>query len=1149
MDIFSQLPSVRRLMKKQNSKHFIIIALLCFFALWWQATTWYDTYLVEQERVEISHQLSQHASELSQVIHSRFALLQGLASFVETDIVPQAKITPAAKKRLDTFLSGLFITGSGIRNFAVAPNGVIEYISPLNGNKEAFGYDLLNDPSPSGGIVSRRAIEQRSMALTAPITLRQGGVGLIGRQAIYHKQETWGIVSMVLDVKSLLRDAGTLDASALGHIALRDLRGNTFFGSEQVFTRHTISQRIKLPEGYWELGVDPLFKKEQSSKQLNVFKISLAAFFLLVTGLFFAFQPRNSNFIKQPAFQGEVVQSEITKDGGPPAWLPPALTAAGIICAIIAFYFFMQRNDLSTQQQKLDNAMVTLTNTLQRRLKSHITFLNLTSAQIAFQHLSTPAFQSLSSRYITDHSGLAKIIWVSREFTILAMAPYKHNESLIGAVLSHSEAKRISEQISQLKQVVYSNKYVNERGESVFEVYVPIINENQLMGTLVGVYRIDTLLDGLVSESLHSAYKVELLNSQGKVLYTDNQEGKTLLTQTTVVSPLQSDILLRLGSYEKNSSQSMVLLLLLSMLLAMGVTISLWLQYRQSCKYWQTGKSLHASQQHFRAIAHGAPMAIVISRPRDGIILYANAQAQTLFQPDLSSSNYDRAIGYCVNRKDYRNMQREMIRNGYLENIELELKKGDQTIFWGGVSAKRVSYGQDTAIIISVNDLTERKKYEDQLFNQANFDLLTGLPNRGLAFERLERALIKARREGGYLALMMLDLDHFKQINDNFGHDAGDYLLKEITKRMTGCIRAGDTVARIGGDEFSLLLPELGDAMEAELIAEKIIAACAAPVLFCQYEMAVGVSIGIAIYPDDGENHTVLFKHADIAMYKCKNEGRNSFRFYTDRMNDQALLQLKIEQELRQVLARKELYLEYQPLINVTTNNVAGVEALLRWVNPTLGQVSPQDFIPIAERIGLINEIGQWVLETACAQIKQWQNKPGMPLYVAVNVSARQLRDADLVQIVADVLAKFNLEPAALELEITESVLLGNTEKNSKTLKQLHQMGLSLAIDHFGIGYSSLKYIRRSQFDTLKIDSSFVESVPDELAATQLVNAMISMANNLGLNVVVEGVENKQQLDFVSHSQLVQGFYLAKPMSAEKIEAFVKANLASDTDQ
>jgi len=1142
MNILNQLKSVCRLLKLQGSKCIIVFALLCFSALWLQATHWYQSYLIEQEQTEIKHRLNQHANELSTLIHQRFALLQGLASFVEADITPQRKITEPAWLRLDTFLSGLFVTSAGIRNFAVAPNGVIEYISPLIGNKKAIGHDLINDPSPNGGGVSRRAIEQRTLVLTAPISLRQGGLGLVARQAIFSDGQVWGLVSMVLDVMAVLRDAGLLEASALGHIALRDSQGVVFFGSERTFNQRAIIERIDLPDGYWDLAVDSIIVKEHSGQKLTVFKVGLAVFFLLLTAIFWVFQSRLINSNKPVQFEQHFEPHEPITPGNPPTWLPPALTATAVISVIIVFYYYMHRTDLNTQQQNLNNTMAAVTDGLQRRLTAHHDYLELIAEQIAFQQLSSPEFQQRVSHYVADHAGLSKVIWTNSEFTIIDTAPYQINKQVVGLTLSLAEPKRVSRLARQLKKAVYSKMFITTQGHAVFEVYVPIFKDNELIGTLAGVYKIDKLLDGLVSDEIRMAYKVQLLTKKGKVIYGGFHEEQTHLAKAAVVSPLQQNILLKLSVYKKNSSDSMMLLLMLSVLLAMGVAVSLLLQYRQSCKFWQTGESLRASQQHFRAIADGAPMAIVICQPRDGTILYANVQAKKLFATQETCLAGDNVQAYYLNRQDYRAMNKEMLRRGYLDNVEVELIKGDQSIFWGGISAHTVDYSQGIAIIISISDLTERKRHEEQLFQKANFDSLTGLPNRGLAFDRLQQTLILARREGGKFALMMLDLDHFKNVNDSFGHDVGDELLQEVARRMTQCIRASDTVARLGGDEFSLLLPELGDAMEAEMIAQKIINACTKPLFIDGHNIRIGVSIGITIYPDDGEHQEVLFKNADIAMYQCKKDGRNHFRFYTKQMNDLAQAKLKIENELHSALESNQFYLHYQPLINAETNEVAGVEALVRWQSPTLGQVSPDDFIPIAESIGIIDKIGQWVLETACAQIKQWRNQKGMPLYVAVNVSANQLRHGALVQVVADVLAKFELPPDALELEITESVLLGNTEKNRNTLTLIHQMGASLAIDDFGTGYSSLSYLRRFPFDTLKIDSSFIEDVPDQLAATQLVSAIISMANTLGLRVVAEGIENQQQFDFIAgcHCQLVQGFYLAKPMSAIELENFIK---------
>jgi diguanylate cyclase (GGDEF)-like protein/PAS domain S-box-containing protein len=1159
MFMFYLVKSAYQSVFERRSGGVVLLTLLCASVLWLQATRWYEFDLLDQESVRINQDLSQHAQKLSSLIHKRFALLRGLASFVEADIVHQHELTSATVQRTETFLSGLRSSTEGIRNFAIAPNGIIRYISPLAGNEKAIEHDLLSDSRPSGRDVSQRAIQHRMMVLTDPIELVQGELGLVARQAIFSSGEFWGLVSMVLDVPPLLREAGLFNTSI--NMALRDRQGQVFFGMPQTFDQtveqtldqQIVIQRVDLPDGYWELAARPASStNSEIQQQLAIFQITLAAFLLLLIGLIFAQHWRQKKtFPPQPILAQSVYKQTAQSHNGTPTWFSPALTSVSVILAMVAFYLFLQRNDLTTQRQNLNNTMAVLNNNLQRRLDAHREYLQLLAEQIAQQQLVPESFQTRASRYINDHPGLINITWADSQFVIRHTAPYKENRQVIGLTLSLPEPKRASHLAYNTHRPVYTKPFTVIQGHPAFELYVPIFNDGQFLGTLGGVYVINQLLEGLVSDSVSEQYKVEFLDTAGKLIHSSSPNRTPVhLTINMPISDLQQELWLRISAYDQDPKHSMQLLLLLAMLLATGIAFSLWQQYRESCKHWKTGESLWESQQHFRAIAEASPMAIIITHPWHGLILYANAQAHKLLKPVSPSLVGNNIQQYYSDYKVRQKFLAAMKQDGHVDNFEFRIKKGDNTEFWASISSQKVHYDQDIAIITSISDLTERKRYEDQLFQQANFDSLTGLPNRGLAFDRLQYALTRARRDNFKVALIMLDLDHFKKVNDSLGHNAGDLLLKEIAHRMTTCVRRSDTVARIGGDEFTLILPELANAMEAELITRKIIKACTTPLFINGHEVLLSASLGVAIFPEDGDNQDILLKNADTAMYTCKKEGRNNFRFYTNKMNEQAQIKLKMELELRRALEHNEFSLHYQPLIATDSWRVEGVEALLRWHNPLLGQVSPATFIPLAESIGIINELGQWVLDTACCQIKQWRNLKGMPQYVAVNVSGNQLRQNDLAQIVARALAKFDLPPAALELEITESILLENTENNRKTLQRIHAMGVRLAIDDFGTGYSSLSYLRRFPFDTLKIDRSFIKDVPEEEDAAKLVSAIISMADVLGLKIVAEGVENQQQLDFISarNCHLTQGFFLAKPMPGEKMADFIRTfNVANKT--
>ncbi len=436
-----------------------------------------------------------------------------------------------------------------------------------------------------------------------------------------------------------------------------------------------------------------------------------------------------------------------------------------------------------------------------------------------------------------------------------------------------------------------------------------------------------------------------------------------------------------------------------------------------------------------------------------------------------------------------------------------------------------------------IADISHHKATEQRIRFLAHYDALTELPNRNLLNLRLSEALDLCQRHDERLAVLFLDLDRFKYVNDSLGHQAGDMLLQAVARRFTACIRGGDTVARMGGDEFVILLPSISHNEQAAEVAERVLHVLRPPFDIRGQHLSITPSIGIAFYPNDGGDEETLIKHADAAMYQTKEEGRNGYRFYTRQLSSHASERLSIENQLRQALEKKEFVLYFQPQIDVANGTLVGVEALLRWANPEHGLVPPNRFIPIAEDSGLIIPIGEWVLRTACAQNHAWQ-QAGLPAVpVSVNLSARQFDQSDLPERIARVLAETGLAPGLLELELTESLVMRQPERSSEMLNRCKALGLQIAIDDFGTGYSSLAYLRRFPIDRLKIDRSFIRDIveePDDAAITQ---AIIAMAHSLRLTVVAEGVETEAQRRLLRQWECgtYQGFLYSRPLPAEAI--------------
>jgi diguanylate cyclase (GGDEF)-like protein/PAS domain S-box-containing protein len=462
-------------------------------------------------------------------------------------------------------------------------------------------------------------------------------------------------------------------------------------------------------------------------------------------------------------------------------------------------------------------------------------------------------------------------------------------------------------------------------------------------------------------------------------------------------------------------------------------------------------------------------------------------------------------------------------------------KNGD--VFPAEVCLTALTLSGRPSLLATVRDISDRKLAEERVQFLAFYDALTGLPNRTLLLDRLNKALADARRQEYKIALLFLDLDRFKDINDSLGHSVGDLFLQEVAERLKRFARDQDTVARLGGDEFLIMLTHVKDTPDAAIAAERLMDAMTAEFVIQGHSLNVRCSVGISIFPEHGADRETLIKNADAAMYSAKGSSRNNFRFFTADMNAQAVERLTLESSLRLSLDNKELFLVYQPQMEIATGKIVALEALLRWQHPKLGLVPPDRFIRIAENSGLILPIGEWVLRTACSQARKWQEE-GLPaVSVAVNVSAVQFRQEDFCELIRRVLHETGLEPQYLELELTESLLLANADVTFSVLQELKAMGLTLAIDDFGTGYSNFNYLRQFRVSKLKIDRSFIRDIavnPDDAAIT---TAIISMAKSLNLKVVAEGVENEGQMSFLRAHQCdeIQGYYFSKPLAADKV--------------
>ncbi len=554
--------------------------------------------------------------------------------------------------------------------------------------------------------------------------------------------------------------------------------------------------------------------------------------------------------------------------------------------------------------------------------------------------------------------------------------------------------------------------------------------------------------------------------------------------------------------------------------------------------------ALRESEEKFRTLADTAPAAIFIYQGKQ--FLYANEATAAItgyprdeflalpsFWEILHPEDRDE-----VRRRGLARQQGESVPNRY--EIRIVRKDGEER--WLDYSAGLVEYGGRPAVMGTAFDITERKHAEAQIARLAYHDTLTGLPNRLLFNDRLEQAILQAQRRTWRLGVLFLDLDRFKVINDSLGHGVGDRLLQALARRIASTLRTEDTVARLGGDEFTLLLPNVGRVEDVTRVAEKLLEAVRRPVRIDSSELFVSASIGISLFPDDGSDPDTLVKNADTAMYRAKELGRDNYQLYAPAMNATALEHLALETSFRKALSRDELLLYYQPILDLATGEPVGVEALLRWNRPGVGIVSPLDFIPMAEATGLILPVGPWLLKTACKQVKRWHEtlRPGLRL--AMNLSARQFQQPDVADFVRRALRAADFPPELLDLEITESWAMQNADAAILTMRELKGLGISLSIDDFGVGYSSLSYLKRFPIDKLKIDRSFIKDIPGDPDDTAIVAAVLALAHCLKLQVVAEGVESEDQREFLAGGgcDLAQGYLFSPPLPAAECERLLR---------
>jgi len=560
----------------------------------------------------------------------------------------------------------------------------------------------------------------------------------------------------------------------------------------------------------------------------------------------------------------------------------------------------------------------------------------------------------------------------------------------------------------------------------------------------------------------------------------------------------------------------------------------------------QTEQLLKDSERRFRGAFENAPIGILLVNAA-GRIFEANRFAAELLAYDDARALENVHISRLIPAEDRGQFKEtlERVMSGSEETVRTEKRMlcRDGLQIWTNFHMGIQRGKEDSApyCILQLADITEMKNSQRRIERMAFYDTLTDLANRRLFFDRLGGAITHAQRSGTLAALLYLDLDQFKRVNDTLGHEMGDVLLQEVATRLSQCVRSGDTVGRPGGDEFTMLLTDIRAPTDAGYVADKVLESLRSPINLSGHQIVITTSIGITIIPEDGTEPNVLMKNADLAMYRAKDHGRNNYQFYSEEMNTNAVRRLRTEYELRRALERSEFELFFQPKVRLTDQQLMGVECLIRWRHPERGLLTPDEFIDVAEENGAIVDIGTWVIEQACEAAGRFSEVSGRDIEIAINISPRQFKDPNLVANIRRAMRERGMNPGTLEIEITETMLMGDIEAANQTVQKLHEIGVKLAIDDFGTGYSSLNYLKKFPINTVKVDRSFITDIPDSADDCAITAAVIAMAHQLNMEVVAEGVESKAQLEFLQEHgcEYAQGYLFSKPVPLSGVGALL----------
>lgn len=1010
----------------------------------------------------------------------------------------------------------------GVSAFALAPGGIVSQIVPKAGNEKAIGHNLLKDPERDKEAIQAR--DSGRLTLAGPFKLVQGGDAAAGRLPVYlgdtvDPDRFWGFVSVLIRFPDVLAPAGLdrLQGNGLAYELWRvhpDTKKRQVIASEGGALEAPVELPIAVPNATWTLSVAPIGGWSEDARMILKWVAALMLSFLL-----------------------------------------------GAQSRLLA----RDRSHRKILQVRVDEAV--------QELREREAELKRTSEE---QRTLIAGLPEIIMRFDTAHRHIYVSENVSAALPLSAaqfIGKTHHELGFPEAMCALWEA--------QIEEVFSTGK----ANESEFSL--PGVN-----GVRIYHWRLvpDTRADARVVTVLALAQDITERRLAEKALAEREAHYRTLFDDSSIVMLLidpvdgrvvdanlaaidfygyPADALRRLKMSDINTMNPEELREVMARAKAQGRA---HFEFRHRLASGEIRDVLVSSgpiemegqTRLLSTILDNTERKRVEARMREALVVF-NASSQGIVTTDASgcittiNPAFSRITGYAAEevigrrpslfksgRHDaafYEAMWASLRDTGSWEGeIWNRRRNGEMYPEFLTISCLRDPDGRTIGHVGMFNDITERKAHEEEVWRQANFDSLTGLANRHLLSDRLERALTRARRSENKVGLAFLDLDGFKWINDTLGHDIGDQLLVEVGQRLQAAVREQDTAARLGGDEFTVVIHDLNAAEDMLSVGEKLVAVLREPFTLSGGLHQLSGSVGITIYPDDGEDVQSLLKNADIAMYKAKQAGKNRYQFYARHMQVDAQARMQLEADLRVAIAEQAFVVHYQPIVDADSGELVGAEALLRWPHPERGMVSPLDFIPVAEDCGLIVPIGEWVLREAARQWQAWHAQGHPPIRMSVNVSSVQFREANLGQFVAGVLREFGIPPGKLLLEITESVLMDGSSEAEARMREIKDLGVGYALDDFGTGFSSLSYLKRFPVDIVKIDRSFVNDCPEDRNDAHLVEAIINMAHSLGLRVTAEGVETEAQFDFLRElgCDYLQGYLAGRPLPAEAFAVLIE---------